>query len=160
MVIRTLWTSDELTESHPLELVAVLGERRETKWAHIGQFLEGRVFKDAAWVGLGLIEKRERDVAVFGSVEDGGFHGAGSFRAGSGWKEKRADTGWRYPLHGSELATNGLVRERFEKALQAEIVVPLQGELLVLAVQCEQGLRKRISRQQVALCLGPLTYDF
>jgi hypothetical protein len=56
-----------------------------------------------------------------------------------GWKTKRADTGWRYPLHGSGLATNGPVRERFEKALQAEVVVPLQGELLVLAVKCDQG---------------------
>ena len=80
--------------------------------------------------------------------------------SGSRVEGQRADTGWRYPLHGSGLATDGLVREGFEKALQAEIVVPLQGELLVLAVQCEQGLRKRISRQQVALCLGPLTYDF
>jgi hypothetical protein len=34
MVIRTLWTSDELPESHPLGFVAVLGERREAKWVH------------------------------------------------------------------------------------------------------------------------------
>ena len=56
-----------------------------------------------------------------------------------GWKEKRADTGCRYPLHGGGLATNRLVRERFEKALHPKIAVPLQGELLMLAVKVEQG---------------------
>jgi hypothetical protein len=52
---------------------------------------------------------------------------------------QRADIGWRYPLHGSGLATNGLVREGFEKILHPEVAVPLQSELLVLAVEFGQG---------------------
>jgi hypothetical protein len=54
-----------------------------------------------------------------------------------GGRKESADTGWRYPLHGSGLAANGLVRERFEKALYAKVGIPLQGELL--AVEVEQG---------------------
>jgi hypothetical protein len=34
---------------------------------------------------------------------------------------------------------DGLVRERFEKALPAEVAIPLQSELLMLAVEFEQG---------------------
>ena len=40
-----------------------------------GQFLQGVVLEDAARVGLGLGEQRERKVAVLGGIDDGGFHG-------------------------------------------------------------------------------------
>jgi len=39
-----------------------------------GQFLQGHIVKGAARVGLRLGEKRERDIAVFGGVDDSGFH--------------------------------------------------------------------------------------
>ena len=81
------------------------------------------------------LDQQTREHALIGATNEGGKElGVGSFRAVRGWKEKRADTGWRYPLHGSGLATNGLVRERFEKALHAKVVVPLQGELFVLSM--------------------------
>ena len=76
------------------DLEALFGERpNEKRREHaltadaVGQFLESRIFKDAAGIGLRLVEKRERDVAVFGSVEDGRFHGAGSFRAVGSWRQ-------------------------------------------------------------------------
>ena len=47
----------------------------------LGQLLQGFVLKNPAWVGGGLGEHGDWQVAVLGSVDDGGIHDDGSFRA-------------------------------------------------------------------------------
>jgi hypothetical protein len=49
-----------------------------------------------------------------------------------------AETLWLYPLRGSGLATNALVRENVCVPLQAEVVVPRLCKTLVLLMQSNQ----------------------
>ena len=63
------------------DLEAVLGERphqqrRENALGtdRLGQFLQGDLLEGVARVGFRLTQQRERDVAVFGGIDDLGFH--------------------------------------------------------------------------------------
>jgi hypothetical protein len=101
----------------------------------MGQFLQGGFLEAAARVGLGLIQERQRDVAVFGGLDDLGFHESVLLSSGSGLKVTERHTPGMVPLQGSGLTEDALVREDFGEALRTQVVVPQLGELLVLPVK-------------------------
>ena len=62
------------------DLEAVLGEWTDKQWREnalgtdtLGKFLQRSVLEDAARVGLRFAQQQERNVAIFGGVENGGF---------------------------------------------------------------------------------------